>query len=68
MVESLHAKIRRKALFAGGALATVLVVGTAAYKYIGGERTTWLDSLYMVVITIATIGYGEIVDLSQSPG
>ena len=68
MVESLHARIRRKALIAGGLLALVLVVGTAAYKHIGGEQTSWLDSLYMVVITIATIGYGEIVDLSRSPG
>ena len=68
MAESLHAKIRRKALIAGALLALVLAVGTAAYKHIGGERATWLDSLYMVVITIATIGYGEIVDLSHSPG
>jgi voltage-gated potassium channel len=68
MAESLHAKIRRKALIAGGLLALVLAVGTAAYKHIGGDRATVLDSLYMVVITIATIGYGEIVDLSHSPG
>jgi len=68
VAESLHAKIRRKALIAGALLALVLAVGTAAYKHIGGERATWLDSLYMVVITIATIGYGEIVDLSHSPG
>src|SRR5512139_816645 len=68
MATSLHAKIRRKALIAFGLLSLVLVVGTLAYKSIGGERATWLDSLYMVVITIATIGYGEIVDLSASPG
>jgi voltage-gated potassium channel len=68
MAESLHAKIRRKALIAGGLLLLVLLVGTAAYKRIGGEQATWLDSLYMVVITIATIGYGEVIDLSHSPG
>jgi voltage-gated potassium channel len=68
MAESLQAKIRRKALIAGGLLLAVLVVGTLAYKHIGGEPVTWTDSLYMVVITIATIGYGEIVDLSHSPG
>jgi len=68
VAESLHAKIRRKALIASGLLLLVLGVGTATYKYIGGEQATLLDSLYMVVITIATIGYGEIIDLSHSPG
>ena len=56
MAGSLHAKIRRKALIAGGLLVLVLATGTAAYKHIGGEQATLLDSLYMVVITIATIG------------
>ncbi len=50
------------------ALLTVSGVGTVGYKIIGGEQVTWLDSLYMTFITIATIGYGEIVDLSHSPG
>jgi voltage-gated potassium channel len=65
---NLHAKIRRKALIAGGLLTLVLGIGTAVYKYIGGAQATLTDSLYMVVITIATIGYGEIIDLSHSPG
>ncbi len=43
------------------------VIGTIGYLIIGGEQTTPLDALYMTFITIATIGYGEIVDLSQSP-
>ncbi len=68
MADSLQAKIQRKALIAGGLLALVLTIGTAAYKHIGGAQASWIDSLYMVVITIATIGYGEVVDLSQSPG
>lgn len=50
------------------ALVTVNLVGMVGYKYIGGEQVTWLDSLYMTFITVATIGYGEIVDLSHSPG
>ena len=43
------------------------VIGTIGYLLIGGEHTTPLDALYMTFITIATIGYGEIVDLSYSP-
>ena len=49
-------------------LITVSAVGTIGYKLIGGPQASWLDCLYMTFITIATIGYGEIVDLSQSPG
>jgi len=43
------------------------VIGTIGYLIIGGEQTTTLDALYMTFITIATIGYGEVIDLSQSP-
>jgi voltage-gated potassium channel len=50
------------------ALATVSLVGTVGYKLIGGPQVSWLDCLYMTFITIATIGYGEIIDLSHSPG
>ena len=56
--------------FATPALALVIVnlTGMAGYKIIGGSQVTWLDCLYMTFITIASIGYGEIIDLSQSPG
>ena len=50
------------------ALIVVSLAGTIGYKIIGGPQVTWLDCLYMTFITIATIGYGEIIDLSHSPG
>jgi voltage-gated potassium channel len=50
------------------ALVTVSLIGTVGYKLIGGPHVSWLDCLYMTFITIATIGYGEIIDLSHSPG
>ena len=34
----------------------------------GEGKYSMLDCLYMTVITIATIGYGEIVDMSNNPG
>lgn len=49
------------------ALTAVLVIGTLGYKLIA-PQSTWLDCLYMTFITIATIGFHEIVDLSQNPG
>ncbi len=42
------------------------VIGTAGYLIIGGPRYSVLDGLYMTFITIATIGYGEVIDLSGS--
>jgi voltage-gated potassium channel len=45
----------------------VHVVGTLGYRYIGGPEVTWVDSFYMTFITVATIGYGEVVDLSHHP-
>jgi voltage-gated potassium channel len=54
-------------LWSGSALAIVLAVGTAGYRLIGGEQYSLLDCFYMTFITIATIGFGEIVDLSTHP-
>jgi voltage-gated potassium channel len=51
----------------GIALIAVLLTGTTGYRLIGGPRYSLLDCLYMTVITISTIGYGEIIDLSRSP-
>jgi voltage-gated potassium channel len=48
------------------ALAVVLAVGTLGYKLIADGQATWLDCFYMTFITIATIGFGEVIDLSQS--
>ncbi|MFA5137867.1 MAG: NAD-binding protein [Elusimicrobiota bacterium] len=42
-------------------LALLLVVGTVGYVLI--ERWPVLDALYMTVITLGTIGYGEVHDL-----
>ncbi|MBI5042010.1 MAG: NAD-binding protein, partial [Gammaproteobacteria bacterium] len=46
----------------------VLVVGTIGYRILAGEQYSWFDGFYMTFITLTTIGYGEIIDLSKSPG
>jgi voltage-gated potassium channel len=48
--------------------AAILIVGTIGYRMIGGPYTSVVDALYMTFITVATIGYSEVVDLSHSPG
>ena len=48
-------------------LLLITTVGTLGYHYIGRPTATWIDSFYMTFITIATIGYGETVDLTHHP-
>jgi voltage-gated potassium channel len=48
-------------------LVLVHVIGTLGYHWIGRPRATWIDSFYMTFITVATIGYGEVVDLTGHP-
>jgi len=48
-------------------LMLITLTGTVGYHEIGAPSATWIDSFYMTFITIATIGYGEIVDLSHHP-
>lgn len=48
------------------ALLCVVVVGTFGYKFFGGAEWTYLDALYMTIITITTVGYGEIHNLESN--
>jgi len=45
-------------------ILTVLVAGTAGYVLI--EGWSWWDAFYMTVITITTVGYGEVHPLSNA--
>ena len=47
--------------------AAVYVIGVIGFKLFGGPEVSLLDCIYMTAITISTIGYGEVVDLSGSP-
>lgn len=45
----------------------VFLIGVAGFKVLGGREWSVLDSVYMTAITIGTIGYGEVHDLSVHP-
>lgn len=49
-------------------IVAIHLVGAAGFWIITDGRYTLLECVYMVFITVASIGYGEVVDLSQSPG
>ncbi len=48
-------------------MVLIMFTGTVGYHAIGSPSATWVNSFYMTFITIATIGYGEVIDLSHSP-
>lgn len=55
----------RNLLWSLFAAITVLTVGTLGYHWLGGPQYSWLDCFYMTFITVTTIGYVEVVDVSQ---
>ncbi len=48
---------QRTLLTNAGILVGLVAIGTLGYRLI--EGWSWFDSLYMTIITLATIGYGE---------
>jgi voltage-gated potassium channel len=59
--------LRKRLLFAVGLLIALIAVSVTGYRVLGGESVTFLQALYMAVITVAGVGYGEIVDTSHNP-
>jgi voltage-gated potassium channel len=53
--------------YGAGLLLLIHVIGTLGYLFIGWPATTWIDGFYMTFITVATIGFGEVVDMSHKP-
>jgi voltage-gated potassium channel len=47
---------------AGLVFLTVTFVGAFGYRAIGGGRWTFSECLYMAVITLSTVGFGETLD------
>lgn len=54
----------RRLRIALGTFALVVLVGFFGYRLLTGVG--WLDSLYMTVITITTVGFREVIELDQA--
>ncbi len=44
---------------------SLIIIGSIGYYSIGGSDWTLLDSLYMTIITLASVGYGEVHELDN---
>jgi voltage-gated potassium channel len=60
------AALRERLILPVSLVALVTVAGTLGYHWLGREQgATWADALFMTVITITTIGYGEVIALNE---
>lgn len=53
--------VRRRLAIAGSSVLIVVLLGTWAFHHVGQGFWPWRDCLYMVLITITTVGYEEVI-------
>jgi voltage-gated potassium channel len=59
--------IRQRLQLAVILLLVMLTCSVAGYRLLGGPSVSFLNALYMAVITLAGVGYGEIVETAHNP-
>lgn len=60
-IEDPRTGLYRRLVVAFVALGGVLVIGASGYHYLGEGRWSWTDCFYMTVITLSTVGFGELL-------
>jgi len=62
-----YLKIYRNLVISIVAMVILIVIASFGYWLIAGREYSFFDAFYMTIITLTTIGYGEIIDLSNNP-
>ncbi len=63
MLKSLRAQFKNRFILAFVIFLVLILVGTSGYRWL--EGMSFIDALYMTVITISTVGFGEVRTLSE---
>lgn len=53
----------RRLRFALGLMVIAVLIGTLGYRII--EHVSWFDAYYMSLVTLSTVGFGEVIPLSH---
>lgn len=61
-------RMRKRLAYGLLALLLLTLVGTLGYYWIGWPEHGWVDAFYMTIITLTTVGYGEVIDLTGRDG
>jgi len=57
-------KFRLKLFISIGLLVIVALIGVVGYMVLSDD--SWIDSLYMTIITMTTVGFGEVHPLDNN--
>lgn len=68
MAGNIHGGLRKSLTYAGGAVVLIVVGSSLGYWLLDRQHHSLLDCVYMSIITITTIGYGEVIDSTGRPG
>lgn len=45
---------------------SLVAIGSIGFYVLGENKWTWIDSIYMTIITLSTVGFGEVQPLNQT--
>lgn len=60
-------QLKNKILLAIVLMIMVMLLGTIGYQIIAAGQASWVNCAYMTLITIASVGYSEVIDMSNNP-